>query len=145
MCDKAETEHTPGLLRLGAARTLSSIRKGDYHGEGLFPAITHARAHHAVALLPYRGGWRGMTSRELANAKRFVACWNACLDIPTKALEAGVVKDLLEACEKLVELSDSGECPPNRLGLIDALIPIAERARAAIAEAKPAMPNREGA
>ena len=32
-----------------------------------------------------------------ANARRICAAWNACEGIPTEALEAGVVKDMLEA------------------------------------------------
>ena len=32
-----------------------------------------------------------------ANARRICAAWNACEGIPTEALEAGVVKDILEA------------------------------------------------
>ena len=31
------------------------------------------------------------------NATRIAAAWNACEGIPTEALEAGVVKDMLEA------------------------------------------------
>ena len=31
------------------------------------------------------------------NARRICAAWNACEGIPTEALEAGVVKDMLEA------------------------------------------------
>jgi hypothetical protein len=34
-----------------------------------------------------------------ANARRLAACENACEDIPTEALEAGAVTDLLAACE----------------------------------------------
>lgn len=32
-----------------------------------------------------------------ANAKRLMALWNACQNIPTKALEEGVVEGILEA------------------------------------------------
>jgi hypothetical protein len=35
-----------------------------------------------------------------ANARRLVACWNACQSIPTDALEAGVVGELVEAVRK---------------------------------------------
>lgn len=40
-----------------------------------------------------------------ANARRLVACWNACQSIPTEALEAGVVGELVEACRTLVDSS----------------------------------------
>lgn len=34
---------------------------------------------------------------------RIVAAWNACEGIPTEALEAGVVKDMLEALRRCVD------------------------------------------
>lgn len=37
----------------------------------------------------------------LANARRLAACWNACLPIPTSALLAGAVAQLMEACEAI--------------------------------------------
>ena len=35
-----------------------------------------------------------------ANALRLAACWNACQNIPTEAIEQGVVAELIEACEE---------------------------------------------
>lgn len=40
-----------------------------------------------------------------ANARRVAACENACEGISTEALEAGVVADLLTACERVVEMA----------------------------------------
>src|SRR5690606_23921954 len=34
-----------------------------------------------------------------ANARRIAATWNACEGIPTEALEAGVVREMVEALE----------------------------------------------
>jgi hypothetical protein len=39
------------------------------------------------------------------DARRIAACWNACQHIPTEALEAGVVGELVEACRTLVDSS----------------------------------------
>lgn len=38
-----------------------------------------------------------------ANARRIVATWNACEGIPTEALEEGVVREMIEALEALVD------------------------------------------
>ena len=38
----------------------------------------------------------------IANAKRFIALWNACKDIPTEALEQGVVGEMKKACKELL-------------------------------------------
>jgi len=45
-----------------------------------------------------------------ANARRIVACVNACEGIPTEALEAGVVRELVEALERCKEILDDLEC-----------------------------------
>ena len=37
-----------------------------------------------------------------ANARRLAACWNACEGLSTEALEAGMVKELLDALTDLV-------------------------------------------
>lgn len=37
------------------------------------------------------------------NAHRLVALWNACLSIPTEALESNVIQELVDACRRLVE------------------------------------------
>ena len=34
-----------------------------------------------------------------ANARRLVACWNACEDIATESLEAGYIRGLVEALD----------------------------------------------
>jgi len=45
---------------------------------------------------------------EEANARRIVACVNACKGIPTEALEAGVLKGVLEVLADILELADTG-------------------------------------
>ena len=66
-----------------------------------------------------------------ANARRFVACWNACMGIPTEALEAGAVKELLEACEEALNIMEVD------LQLEADDDPTVKILRAAIAKAKP--------
>ena len=60
-----------------------------------------------------------------ATARRICAAWNACEGIPTEALEAGVVQDMLKALE---EISDIEPDPDN-------MARFHEIARAAIARA----------
>lgn len=69
-----------------------------------------------------------------ANARRLAACENACEGIPTEALEADIVAEMLEACERaatgLVKLT-------GVKGLDgDAIDAIRLRLRAVIAKAK---------
>ncbi len=51
-----------------------------------------------------------------ANARRLVACWNACEGIPTAALEDGVVGEMLEALENLE--NDNGIMPDTAWELV---------------------------
>jgi hypothetical protein len=48
-----------------------------------------------------------------ADARGLVAAWNACEGIPTEALEAGVVVDMLEALRLHQAWSDSENAGPN--------------------------------
>ena len=43
------------------------------------------------------------------DADRICAAWNACEGIPTEALEAGVVRDMLDRARALVENLDEGD------------------------------------
>ena len=43
------------------------------------------------------------------NATRLAAAWNACEGIPTEALEAGVVKDMLEALQAVGQSLGQGD------------------------------------
>src|SRR5690606_13994870 len=63
--------------------------------------VTMAATSGRVALImgPYR---YGPYEYFYLNAQRIVACVNACEGIPTEALEAGVVRELVEALEALV-------------------------------------------
>ena len=78
-------------------------------------------------LAHFSKGAGGGTSE--ANARRICAAWNACEGIPTEALEAGVVRDMLEALQLLLQVQDglpmTGTEATRR----------AEMARAAIARA----------
>ena len=64
------------------------------------------------------------------NATRLAAAWNACEGIPTEALEAGVVKDMLEALQGLVSANNSTDGMAMRKAW--------DKADAAIARAIPA-------
>lgn len=82
MCDKAETEHTPGRQdddRLGPCQV---------DGRRLY-------AFDEIGRVTIGEGYG------LSRARHLAACWNAAREagLSTDALEAGVVKELLEACE----------------------------------------------
>ena len=67
-----EAEHTPGLIRV-------------FHGANLVAAdgysLTRATGGHSA----WTPRW---SKRAVANARRVMACWNACDGIPTETLEA---------------------------------------------------------
>lgn len=46
-----------------------------------------------------------------ADARRLVACWNACVGIPTEELEAGLIGDALSALEAVRR--DAGDGGPT--------------------------------
>ncbi|MFH1572553.1 MAG: hypothetical protein ABIG68_01140 [Acidobacteriota bacterium] len=82
----------------------------------------------------------GRNGEARANARRIVACVNACQGIPTEALESGAVKDWLDACQEaeniVASLVESGEL--GNVGAED-IMPMVHSAldglRAAIAKA----------
>jgi len=92
----AETEtvkHAPGRLTLleGMIFGHCADDPGDPHAQYL---VADAFAGCAT---------NGPGPKHEANARRLVACWNACQRFSTEALEAGAVGELLEACQKLLE------------------------------------------
>ena len=92
-------KHTPGHMRVNGKTlkgatfvggTMHRISDGDEHWCGFIPAWDNDQSEAGEAI---------------ANAYRFCAAWNACEGIPTEALEAGVVKDMLEALHNMIELA----------------------------------------
>lgn len=79
------------------------------------------------------GHWR----MQEANSARVVACWNSCLGISTAALEAGVVQQLLAACEAVLQ-GCVLRLPTDRPGYWEGAVSDAtvEQLRAAVALAK---------
>lgn len=68
------TTHTQGRLRIG---THNTTLVSDADGPGV-------RGYDS----PSYGGFMVAESVHPENARRLVACWNACIDIPTEALES---------------------------------------------------------
>lgn len=65
----------------------------------MIPCIAHT---HEVARVNSGAAHRALTSEEaLANARRIVACVNACAGISTEALEAGTVDDIIKFLEHI--------------------------------------------
>lgn len=69
------------------------------------------------------------------NQRRVLACWNACQNIPTEALEAGVVGELLGRLEQIADEMQSASSQGATVGpdWLDRRIRLA---RAAIAKAE---------
>ena len=64
-------------------------------------------AGFAVALMaPWGPAVNDSVDKREANARRIVACVNACAGIPTEAIEAGVVGELVRACKLYRKLDD---------------------------------------
>ena len=61
--------------------------------------------------------------------RRIMAAWNACEGIPTEALEAGVVKDMLEALRGVVDTCRA-DCPAGLVALKSARAAIAKTTEA---------------
>lgn len=57
-----------------------------------------------------------------ANARRIVAAVNACEGIPTDALEAGAVADLLAAVEGLLAARDAGQLTTDEWDAAEAAV-----------------------
>jgi hypothetical protein len=74
--------HTPGMLEIRFSNEYGGFTLAEKGGRGVVCEYwPPAPDEHGAA-----------------NARRLAACWNACEGIPTKALEARVVGDLLAAC-----------------------------------------------
>ena len=67
------------------------------------------------------------------NAQRIFACVHACEGIPTEALEAGVVRELIEAAERALFALEN--CGPERL-LDDFEVDAIERLRTVLAKVR---------
>jgi hypothetical protein len=65
-----------------------------------------------------------------ANARRLVACWNACQSIPTEALEAGVVGELVEAVRKAALWVGQYKALPAHKPAAEAMLVVLEAALA---------------
>ena len=64
------------------------------------------------------------------DARRIVACWNACAGIGTDALERGVVAEMLQAlkdCEEAMDYMSEYEIPIALPGRVKAAIDKAEK------------------
>lgn len=101
----SKTQHTPGPWRankdhFGAVRSEPGFSIKGSNSEGV----------NAIAFL-----WsRDVEAEQEANARRIVACVNACEGISTEALEAGAVKETLETLEKISRLIGVIETPRVR-------------------------------
>ena len=97
-------EHTPGKLSTDPADRLRSSDEPAWWPQAVRDAdkniIASVFADHRDPDLSRR------------DARRLVACWNACLRVPTAALESGAVEDLVSACESLLGATE-GPAPES--------------------------------
>lgn len=73
------TLHTQGKLTL---HNHGRITAGPFH------EFTNGSAQEQFAMVTGLTRSENPTAEREANARRLVACWNACIDIPTEALES---------------------------------------------------------
>ncbi len=71
------------------------------NGRGEFIEI-YGKDKEFIATTLENEGCLGVTNKQQANARRTVACVNACEGISTKAIEAGVIRALSEVCKELL-------------------------------------------
>jgi hypothetical protein len=94
------TAHTPEPWHYETAYSITSIFAPDPTGQN--PYGTY------VAEIDGQDVGRDTTrAQHEANARRIVAAVNACAGIPTQALEQGVVAELLEVLQAIVETADT--------------------------------------
>lgn len=122
-------QHTPEPWREGIPGTVVA----DMPIEGGPGGVNGADA------VAYYGGNLIGESMTVANARRIVACVNACSDVPTDMLKPGLVRELVEALEQAVEqvrgLADRTSCACG-LGEVCFSHAAAERWEAVLAKAR---------
>jgi hypothetical protein len=102
--------HTPGLLKIGRVDHKEQVIEID-----AVSSTAWANAYPWEGLITCHGDdeYRTQGSAVMeANARRVVACWNACLDVPTEVLEnladdgatiAPIYRDLLVQRDELLK------------------------------------------
>ena len=87
--------------------------KGPVRVVEMFAAWCVRNTNGVVAQCPSTGLENGKEVAA-ANARRIAATWNACEGIPTEALEAGVVRELIEAATRyLAATTRESDDDPN--------------------------------
>lgn len=113
--------HTPGFLRIqtsawtegfdGGPQTrggwIEAVKtdknKGTWHTDenGEKQLHPHEETITIIPYLTYDFRQPHISEEEMcANARRLVACWNACAGIPTEELEKATVKDMVERARR---------------------------------------------
>lgn len=87
------SKHSEGKLKV-------VFDKIPFHGE-IYHRIKEDNDIECPVALLWEGGGIKWKSKQLSNARRLVACWNACHHLPTEALEAGIVKAMARNIPKL--------------------------------------------
>lgn len=108
------TEHTPGPLVVGRRDT-------DGWEDGESTILIDAKTNSAYFLASVFWLGADKVEEQIANARRLVAAWNACLGISTEALEDGIIADLirnLETSTKFIEI-ESGKVRDDVRELIE--------------------------
>lgn len=98
----AEEKHTPGRLKVNPY-TGWIVTEGDPYGHGSMHVADVRGWDHLTGVGACNLDEETAYAIQQANAQRIVATWNACEGIPTEALEPGVVRELVEALEALVD------------------------------------------
>jgi hypothetical protein len=89
-------------------------------GDGDTTSLRAFDTDELVASIEWDGEPEGKANE---NARRLVACWNACEGITTEQLEAGALAELIEAAKKAQAMMGIPEriAPRHRRELCDAI------------------------
>ena len=87
------SEHTPEKWEVGPSHVIKHIYQNEHN-------------QRCTAFIGEMLG--GIDANPEANARRLVACVNACEGIPTEALEGGVIGELMDALQSMIDPIERG-------------------------------------
>lgn len=93
------TKHTPGLVEAVPEELCEKTK----HVAGRRPHIKSVESGEIICDLLRSKLHPNRDTIAEANARRLAAAWNACEGISTEALERGVVKELIELCQRIAD------------------------------------------
>jgi len=104
-----DAKHTPGRLKIDE-HTCWIVTEGDPYGHGSMHVADVRGWGHLTGVGACNLDEETAYAIQQANAQRIVATWNACEGIPTEALEAGVVREMVEVLKETQTAMNWADC-----------------------------------